>query len=137
AHLSGGGLCRWSGSCYLVRSPERVGNPSKNTEQKGVDPAVSYADKPDGQLALPGLEDLETPPAPPKKQRPVKPVSELIAISYLHLDISPGQVNLLGEHYWELRSPYREDGTILNTGPAPREPIRTSLSDVLELDAKP
>ena len=98
---------------------------------------MSYADRPDGQLALPGLEDLETPPAPPKKQRPVKPVSELIAISYLDLDISPGQVNLLGEHYWELRSPYREDGTILNTGPAPREPIRTSLSDVLELDAKP
>ena len=95
---------------------------------------MSYHDGPEGQLTLPGLEDLETPPAPPKKQRPAKPVSELIAISYLHLDISPGHVNLLGDHYWELRSPYREDGTVLNTGPAPREPIRSSLAGSLEAD---
>lgn len=98
---------------------------------------MSYHDGPEGQLTLPGLEDLETPPAPPKKQRPAKPVSELIAISYLHLDISPGHVNLLGDHYWELRSPYREDGTVLNTGPAPREPIRSSLAGSLEADPDP
>lgn len=98
---------------------------------------MNYHDGPGGQLILPGLEDLETPAKPSKKQRPAKPVSELVAIPYLYLDLSPDHVNLLGEHYWELRSPYREDGTVLNTGPAPREPIRTSLSNILEQDPDP
>lgn len=88
----------------------------------------------DGQLTLPGLEELPTPASPQKKRRQAKSVSELAAIPYLYLDFSPGHVNLLGEHYWELRSPYREDGTVLNTGPAPREPIRSSLAEILEAD---
>lgn len=98
---------------------------------------MSYHDGPEGQLTLPGLEELQIPACPQKKQRPGKPASELAAIPYLHLDISPGQINLLGDHYWELRSPYREDGMVLNTGPAPREPIRSSLAGILEADPDP
>ena len=98
---------------------------------------MNYHDEPDGQLILPGLEALELPARPPKKQRPAKPVSELVAIPYLYLDLSPDHVDLFGNHYWELRSPYQEDGTVLNTGPAPREPIRASLSDILERDPDP
>ena len=47
---------------------------------------------------------------------------------------SPGHVDLFGNHYWELRSPYREGKPPLNTGPAPREPIHRSLSEILESD---
>ena len=42
-----------------------------------------------------------------------------------YLDLSRGHVDLFGSHYWELRSPYREGKLSLNTGPAPREPVRT------------
>jgi len=61
-----------------------------------------------------------------------KDLSELVSIPYFHLDLSPDHVNLFGNHYWELCSPWREDGPPLNTGPAPRRPIRCSLSDILE-----
>ena len=87
------------------------------------------------QLTLPGLADQEERvPAVPslKRKAPAKPASELAAIPYLVLDLSCGHVDLFGSHYWELRSPYREGELFLNTGPAPREPIRTSLSDILE-----
>ena len=33
-----------------------------------------------------------------------------------------------------MRSPWLEDGTFLNTGAAPREPIKSDLSSVLEQD---
>ena len=87
------------------------------------------------QLTLPGLADQEeSNQAVPslKRKAPAKPASELAAIPYLVLDLSCGHVDLFGSHYWELRSPYREGELFLNTGPAPREPIRTSLSDILE-----
>ena len=87
------------------------------------------------QLTLPGLADQEERvPAVPslKRKAPAKPASELAAIPYLVLDLSCGHVDLFGSHYWELRSPYREGELFLNTGPAPREPVRTSLSDILE-----
>lgn len=98
---------------------------------------MSYHDGPEGQLTLPGLEELQPLPCPQKKQRPAKPTSELVAIPYLYLDLSPSHINLLGDHYWELRSPYREDGMVLNTGPSPREPIRSSLAEILEADPDP
>ena len=87
------------------------------------------------QLTLPGLADQEeSNQAVPslKRKAPAKPASELAAIPYLVLDLSCGHVDLFGSHYWELRSPYREGELFLNTGPAPREPVRTSLSDILE-----
>ena len=43
-------------------------------------------------------------------------------------------MDLFGNHYWELRSPYREGKPPLNTGPAPRAPIHRSLSEILESD---
>ena len=88
----------------------------------------------DGQLTLPGLEELQTPASQQKKRRPEKSASELAAIPYLYLDFAPDHVDLLGDHYWELRPPCREDGTVLNTGSAPREPIRSSLAEILEAD---
>lgn len=87
------------------------------------------------QLTLPGLADQEeSNQAVPslKRKAPAKPASELAAIPYLVLDLSCGHVDLFGSHYWELRSPYREGELFLNTGPAPRGPVRTSLSDILE-----
>ena len=89
------------------------------------------------QLTLPGLADQEERvPAVPslKRKAPAKPASELAAIPYLVLDLSCGHVDLFGSHYWELRSPYREGELSLNTGPAPREPIHSSLSEILESD---
>ena len=88
------------------------------------------------QLTLPDME----PPSQVKKEpkrRTSKPDSELIAVPYFHLDLSPGHVNLFGEHYWEIRSPWREGKPPLNTGVAPRVPIRVSLSDILERNADP
>lgn len=57
--------------------------------------------EPDGQLSLPGLEELPTPASPQKKRRQAKSVSELAAIPYLYLDFTPGHVDLLGDHYWK------------------------------------
>lgn len=98
---------------------------------------MKYHPVADGQLTLPGLADQEestqTVPSP-RRKAPAKPVSELVAIPYLYLDLSPGHVDLFGNPYWELRSPYREGEPPLNTGPAPREPVRSSLSEILEID---
>lgn len=91
--------------------------------------------EPDVQLSLLGLEELQTPASQQKKRWPAKSASELVAIPYLYLDFTPGHVDLLGDYYWELRSPYQEDGTVLNTGLAPREPIRSSLAEILEADS--
>ena len=85
------------------------------------------------------LLDMEPPSKVRKepKHRTNKPDSELIAIPYFHLDLAPDHVNLFGEHYWEMRSPWREGKPPLNTGVAPRVPIRASLADILEQNADP
>ena len=88
-----------------------------------------------GQLALFGMDELVSEELSVKLQRrkvSTKPVSQLISIPYLYLDLSSNHVDLFGNPYWELRSPYREGKPPLNTGPAPREPIHSSLSDILE-----
>ena len=95
---------------------------------------MSYYHEPDGQLTLLELSNPEDTAAPPRRKAPAKSVSELVAIPYLYLDLSPGHVDLFGNHYWELRSPYREGKPPLNTGPAPRKPIHSSLSEILESD---
>ena len=95
---------------------------------------MSYYREPDGQLTLLELDCPKDAATPPRRKAPAKSVSELVAIPYLYLDLSPGHVDLFGNHYWELRSPYREGKPPLNTGPAPREPIRSSLSEILESD---
>ena len=45
--------------------------------------------------------------------------SALTAVPFLSLDLTPGAGNLLGEFYWDLRSPWRGGSLTLNTGPAP------------------
>ena len=85
------------------------------------------------------LLDDELPSEIKKESKPRsrKPDSDLISIPYFHLDLSPDHVNLFGEHYWEIRSPWRKGKPPLNTGIAPRVPIRASLSDILERNADP
>lgn len=95
---------------------------------------MSYYHEPDGQLTLLELDCPEDAATQPRRKAPAKSVSELVAIPYLYLDLSPGHVDLFGNHYWELRSPYREGKPPLNTGPAPRKPIQSSLSEILESD---
>ena len=51
---------------------------------------------------------------------------------FMLLDLTPGHGDLFGEPYWEIRSAWRENGLSLNTGVAPRVPIRASLSSILE-----
>lgn len=95
---------------------------------------MNYYSEPDGQLTL--LEQMSSENAFDftKKRTVSKSMSELIAIPYLYLDLSPNHVDLFGNHYWELRSPYQDGKLSLNTGPAPREPIRSSLPEILEED---
>ena len=83
------------------------------------------------------LLDTEPPTQVKKEPKPrtSKPDSALISIPYFHLDLSPDHVDLFGDHYWELRSPWRKGKALLNTGVAPRVPIRASLSDILERNA--
>lgn len=90
---------------------------------------MSYNSEPDGQLTLLELRDA---PVPPRRRSRFKPEADLIAIPFLYLDLSPDHVDLFGKYYWELHSPYREGKPPLNTGPAPRKPIRTLLSEILE-----
>ena len=84
-----------------------------------------------GQLMMLELEAAEGTGAPPKR-RPGKPDSELVSIPYFHLDLLSSPVDLFGQRHWELRSPWREGKRPLNTGAAPRRPIRVSLSGILE-----
>ena len=77
------------------------------------------------------LEAAEGTGAPPKR-RPGKPDSELVSIPYFHLDLVSGSVDLFGQRHWELRSPWRKGKRPLNTGAAPRIPIRVPLSGILE-----
>ena len=84
-----------------------------------------------GQLMMLELEAAERTGAPPKR-RPGKPDSELISIPYFHLDLVSGSVDLFGQRHWELRSPWRKGKRPLNTGAAPRIPIRVPLSGIPE-----
>ena len=86
----------------------------------------------DGQMVLPDLKASETAIAKAREKAPAPNGSDLTAIPYLHLDLSPDHVDLFGSHYWEIRSPYRAGRPPLNTGPAPRVPVRRTLSGVLE-----
>lgn len=70
-----------------------------------------------------------------KKRTPApKRQDDLVAVPYLYLDMTPGHCDLLGEHRWEMRSPWREGRRIRNTGVAPRKPVRASLAEVLQKD---
>ena len=84
-----------------------------------------------GQMTMLGLDTAERGGAPPK-HRPGKSDSELVSIPYFHLDLLSSPVDLFGQRHWELRSPWREGKRPLNTGAAPRRPIRVSLSGILE-----
>ena len=84
-----------------------------------------------GQMTMLGLDTAERGGAPPKR-RPGKSDSELVSIPYFHLDLLSSPVDLVGQRHWELRSPWREGKRPLNTGAAPRRPIRVSLSGILE-----
>ena len=84
-----------------------------------------------GQLTMLELEAAEGTGAP-SKRRPGKPDSELVSIPYFHLDLVSGSVDLFGQRHWELRSPWRKGKRPLNTGAAPRRPIRVPLSGILE-----
>ena len=87
-----------------------------------------------GQLSL--LEPPEEGEGKAYHSRPKRQVDveELVAVPYQHLDLTPGHGDLLGDARWEWRSPVLEDGFVLNTGVAPRKPIRSSLTEILEDD---
>ena len=90
---------------------------------------------PDGQITMFTLDEpLKLCKNAAKQSRKSRNIASLIAISYFHLDLSKEHVDLFGAHYWEMRSPWLEDGTFLNTGAAPREPTKSDLSSVLEQD---
>ena len=61
-----------------------------------------------------------------------KKSSELSAVPYQFLDLTPGAGNLLGESYWETLSPYVGGSSTLNTGASPRDAVASSLSQILE-----
>ena len=84
-----------------------------------------------GQLTMLELEASEGTGAPPK-HRPGRPDSELVSIPYFHFDLVSGSVDLFGQRHWDLRSPWRKGKRPLNTGAAPRRPIRVPLSGILE-----
>ena len=84
-----------------------------------------------GQLTMLDLDTAERGGAPPKR-RSGKPDPELVSIPYFHLDLLSSPVDLFGQRHWEFRSPWREGKRPLNTGAAPRRPIRVSLSGILE-----
>ena len=56
----------------------------------------------------------------------------MVSIPYMSLDLTPGHGNLLGESYWEIRSPWLGGSWTLNTGVSPREERVSSLSLILE-----
>lgn len=86
----------------------------------------------DGQLTLLVPESLGEKPLRPSRQRKARRnLDELISVPYLYMDLTPGHGDLMGEPFWEVRSPWRENGPPLNTGVAPRKPIFTPLSSVL------
>ena len=95
-----------------------------------------YQCESNGQLTMLVLQPYVARKKAPKPRAP-KPDSELISIPYYYLNLTPGHVDLFGNYYWEWRSPWREGKPPLNTGVAPRNPIRVSLSDILEPNPDP
>ena len=83
-----------------------------------------------------GPQDVQSPKRS-KQKGPPRSWSELAYVPYQYMDITPGHGDLLGDPYWEVRSPLLEDGTMLNTGVAPRVPIQSTLSAILEEDPDP
>ncbi len=73
----------------------------------------------------------------PKRRLTQQNLVELIAVPIQVLDLTPGHGDLMGDAQWEIRAPYLEDGTLLNTGVAPRNPAYASLSDILEPQSDP
>ena len=64
-------------------------------------------------------------------------LSELSAIPFQSLDLTPGNGNLLGEFYWELISPWLGASSTLNTGASPKDAVVSSLSQILEAAPHP
>ena len=64
-------------------------------------------------------------------------LSELFALPFQSLDLTPGSGNLLGEFYWELISPWRGESSTLNTGVSPKDAVASSLSQILEAEPHP
>ena len=60
--------------------------------------------------------------------------SELSAVPFMSLDLTPGHGNLLGESYWELISPWLGGAWMLNTGVSPNDVRESSLSQILQVD---
>ena len=87
-----------------------------------------------GQLMLLEIEPYEETKKPPRP-RAAKPDSVLIAVPYYYIDFK--DVDLFGNPYWQLRSPWREGKKPLNTGVAPRLLIRASLTEILEPNPDP
>ncbi len=56
------------------------------------------------------------------------------AVVYQFLDLTPGNGNLLGESYWEDRSPWLGGSSTLNTGESPKDAVESSLSQILQPD---
>lgn len=52
--------------------------------------------------------------------------------TYMFLDLTPGNFNLLGGYEWEIRSPWAGELPLLNTGVSPKEEPESSLSQILE-----
>ena len=65
-----------------------------------------------------------------------KKSSEFVSIPYMFLDLTPGHGDLLGEPYWEIRSPWRGERLTRNTGVSPRGAAVSSLLRIL-LDKVP
>ena len=100
-------------------------------------------DKEDGQVSLFGQDGCAGKMCPalsaPESQREKisvsssRRLSELSAIPFMSLDLTPGHGNLLGESYWEMISPWLGGSSTLNTGPAPLSAEDVySLSQILQ-----
>lgn len=63
--------------------------------------------------------------------------SELVAIPFMSLDLTPGTGNLLDKFYWEVLSLWRGESSILNTGPAPRSGAAGSTLSLFEVNPHP
>lgn len=90
-----------------------------------------YLSEDNGQLTMLDCVPIEPVEKAPKPSAS-KPDSALSYIPYFYLNLSPDHVDLFGSHFWEMRSPYVEGKKPLNTGVAPRKPIRVSLGSILE-----
>lgn len=60
---------------------------------------MNYNSEPDGQLTFLELNGPEDNIVHPRRNTRPKPEADLIAIPFLHLDISPGHVDLFGNYY--------------------------------------